>query len=487
MSFFERLSAQDAAFLDFEDENNPMHVAALAIFDPTPVVGPGEPIPVDSIRKLISGRLGLLPKYRQRIVRTPVSRHPVWVDDAHFDLRQLLRHVSLPRPGTWDSMVSMYEEFLSEKLDRDRPLWELWIVEGLDDGRVALMGKVHHCLIDGVSGVDMMMLLLGFEPSMEIPEPPSWTPRPEPNASQLLAAQVRRTLELPRALVETARSAIEDPQATLEEIEERSTALASVGGFLSRRSRETKLNGTLSPLRRFRGAKLSLSEVKQIRQALGGTVNDVVVGLLSGAIRTFLKNRGEDVDGLDLRATIPMSTRLESERGTLGNKLAVTAVRLPVCEPDRARRMTTARLAMEDLKESKLALATDMLTRVAEWTTPTILSRGVQLALRLRLTHIMITNIRGPAEPLYCLAAPMLEVFPAPELWADQALGVGVLSYNGDLQFGFVGNREGIEDLDDFVAAFTAEVEAVRVLADLPKSTDGAKARPRLKHRTANA
>lgn len=468
MSSYERLSAQDAAFLEFEDENNPMHVAAMLTFDPTPVVEPGGDIPVDSIRTLISGRLGLLPKYRQKIVRTPVTGSPVWVDDAHFDLRQHLRHVSLPKPGTWETFTGMFEEFLSQKLDVDRPLWELWIVEGLEDGRVGLMGKVHHCLIDGVSGVDMMMLLLGFEPSMEVPEAPPWTPRPGPTAQELLVAEARRALDIPGLVAGGVRSVLADPQGAIGELQERSAALASVGQVLTRSGRDTEINGHLGPHRQFRGATVSLAEVKAFRQALGGTVNDVVVGLLSGALRTYLAGRGEDVDKLDLRATIPMSTRTEAERGTLGNKLAVVAAGLPVHVADRLQRMDAARASMENLKDSNQALATDLLTRIAEWTTPNVLTQGVKFALRLRLTHIMITNIRGPDQPLYCMAAPMMEVFPAPELWTDQALGVGVLSYNGELRFGFVGNRESLGDLDEFVAAFEAEVAAIRDLAGVP-------------------
>lgn len=487
MSSFERLSAQDAAFLEFEDENNPMHVAAVLTFDPEPVVGADGAIPVEAIRKLISGRLGLLPKYRQKIVRTPVTGHPVWVDDEHFDLRQHLRHVSIPRPGRWYTFLGMFEEFLSQKLDIDRPLWELWIVEGLENGRVGLMGKVHHCLIDGVSGVDMMMLLLGFEPSMDVPEPPPWSPQPGPTGQELLWAEAQRAIDLPQAVASGVRSVLGDPQGMIGELQERSAALASVGQLLARSGKDTQINGHLGPNRQFRGAAISLAEVKQLRKALGGTVNDIVVGLLAGALRSFLEGRGEDVDALDLRATIPMSTRLESERGTLGNKLAVVAASLPVHVGDREGRMAAARQSMEDLKGSNQALATDILTRIAEWTSPNVLTQGVKLALRLRLTHIMITNIRGPDQPLYCMAAPMMEAFPAPELWTDQALGVGVLSYNGELRFGFVGNRESLGDLDDFVACFDDEVAAVRELAGVSAAERPEESGGKPKRRAAKA
>jgi WS/DGAT/MGAT family acyltransferase len=459
---FERLSAQDAFFYQLEDADTPLHIAALALFDASSTQG----VPsIDDIRAVIATRLELLPRYRMRVIETPLTGHPVWADDPRFDVRRHVRFVSLPGKGGPHALEEIVRAFLSQRLDRGRPLWEVLVVEGLPDQRAAALFKAHHCLTDGASAVDMLLLLLSPQPAPEAPSPPAFAPRPEPTPLELLRGELEARSQLARSVLGFARGALREPRAALGFLGARAEGVREASRAALHRGSATALNAALGPDRRIGTLRVELEPIKQIRRALGGTLNDVAVAAVTGALASYFEARGERVRGVDLRATIPMSTRTDVERGTLGNKLAALAAPLPIGVADRRVRIRRVRETMDALKGSKQALGVEVLSWVAEWTTPSLLTRGSQLALGLHSTHVMITNIRGPSDPLYCLAYPMLEAYPAPPLSPGQALTIGLLSYAGFLHFGLVADAARLPDLDLLVDALRTEIGELGKLA----------------------
>lgn len=461
---FERLSAQDATFLHLESAHAPMHVGAIAIFGPLSVRDPGGGIAIDAIRSLVASRLPRLPRYRMRLAHTPITGHPVWVDDPFFDLRYHIRYVCLPPGSSAAAFEDLAASFLSQKLDRARPLWEILVAEGLEGGRTGALFKAHHALIDGLSGVDMLILLLGLAPTTEVPEPPRWEPRETPGGVALLQGELRRRARMPLGALAAARAALAQPRAAFDGLRAHAVGTAQLLQLALQSSAETPLNGATGPNRRLGTFRVELSAVKRIKRNLGGTINDAVLAITGGALRRFFEMRGLAPAG-EVRALIPVSTRSDVERGTLGNKLAVLAAPLPVGEPDPRRRVDAARRAMEGLKSSKVALGNELLTMAAEWTDPRLLSQTLKLAMRLRSAHLMVTNMRGPADPLYFLDAPLLEVYPAAPLWPGQTLTVGVMSYGDWLHWGFAADADHVPDVDQFVDAVRAEVHELAKLA----------------------
>lgn len=460
--FFERLAAQDVFFYELEDADTPLHIGALAFFgNPIPGSGPA----IDDIRGLIASRLALLPRYRMCVERTPLTNRPVWVDAPHFDVRHHVHFVSLPRPAGQREFDDLVREFLSQRLDRGRPLWEIRVVDGLEGGRLAALFKAHHCLTDGASAVDMLLLLLSPEPVSEAPAPQPWTPRPAPTPLELLRGELDARAGLGRGVRDFLRGAARNPRRAISFLRERALGVREAGLAALTRGSATALNATLGPDRQLRTLRMELEEIKRIRRALGGTINDVAVALVTGALARFLEARGDPVRGVTVRATIPVSTRADVERGTLGNKLAALAAALPIGERDIRLRYRAVCTTMEALKGSKQALGMEALNWLAEWTSPSLLASGSRLSLQLHSTHLLITNIRGPAAPLYCLAYPMLEAYPAPPLSPGQALSIGLLSYAGFMHWGLVADPQRLPDLDGLVDALRTEIEEFRKLA----------------------
>jgi len=459
---FERLSAQDTFFYQLETADTPLHIGALAFFDASSLDGA---VPSDDIRAVIATRLELLPRYRMRVIETPVTGHPVWVDDRHFDVRHHVRFVSLPGAAGPKELDEVVRGFLSERLDRGRPLWEVLVIEGLPEQRAAALFKAHHCLTDGASAVDMLLLLLSPQPSTLVPPPPVFTPRAEPTPFELLRGELDARAQLARGVLDFARRAAREPRSALGFVRDRAEGIREATQAALQRGSATALNASLGPDRRLGTLRVEFEDIKRIRRALGGTINDVAVAVVSGALATYLEARGESVRHVELRATIPMSTRSDVERGTLGNKLAALAAALPIGEPDRRRRYQTVCKTMGELKGSKQALGVEVLNWIAEWTTPSLLTQGSRLALQLHSTHVMITNIRGPGDPLYCLAYPMLEAYPAPPLAPGQALTIGLLSYAGFLHWGLVADPAHLPDLDVLVDALRTEIGELCKLA----------------------
>jgi len=450
---YERLSFLDNTFLAMEGPGNPMHVAATLVFDGESLRDEGG-VDIELLRSFVAARLQYLPRYRQRLEWIPIERHPVWVDDDHFDIEYHVRHTALPHPGTTQQLRELAGSILSQRLDRSKPLWQAWAVEGLEDGRVALITKVHHCMIDGMGGVDLLKVLLAPVRTDDVGEADDFEPRPVPLRSQLFFDEVRRRSRMPAEAFRNLRQFVDDTKELGDEVRHRVMAMTHTvrSGWFSNAS-ETPLNGTIGPNRRIAWLVSDLAEVKQVKDAMGATVNDVVIAAVAGAVRTFLtKDRAVDVDSLDFRAMVPVSTRPDGSGGDLGNQVTMWLVDLPVSDPDPSARLRAVTASTAHLKETNQALGAAMLTQSASFTPSTVLSAAARVAAATaRPFNMTITNVPGPQVPLYMLGARLEEIFPLVPLWVNHGLGVALFSYDGRLDWGFGADRDLVPDLDVFV------------------------------------
>lgn len=451
-SYYERLTQLDQSFLIYEGPNSPMHVGVTAIFEAAPLRRADGTLDLERFEEWVAARLVHIPRYRQRLAWTPLERHPIWIDDARFNLHYHLRHSALPRPGDERLLKRTAGRILSQHLDRGKPLWELWLIEGLEGDRVAVITKTHHCMIDGVSGVDLLSTLLTREPVEKIEPPEIPVPRPAPRDAELaldrLLLGLRTPLEVSAALLRAARET-----DARQRITDRVAALGRVAASSFESSSPTSLNQPIGPYRRIDWLEMDLAAVRAVARTLNGTVNDVVLATVAGALRHFLgRIRQEDVDRLALKVMAPVSLRPEAERGRLGNRVAAWLVPLPVGEPDPRRRFERVRAATSELKRSKAALGADTLTQMAEWTGPAL----VKLANRLMTItsppfHMVVTNVPGPRETLYLLGAPMLAAHPMVPLVGSLSAGIALFSYRDSLSWGFTADWDLVPDLHDLV------------------------------------
>ncbi|HVH06892.1 MAG TPA: wax ester/triacylglycerol synthase family O-acyltransferase [Myxococcota bacterium] len=450
---YDRLSAQDATFLDLEGPSAPQHVAATLVLRSGSLRTPEGGIDIDRIRAYVASRLHAIPRYRQRLAYVPLERHPVWVDDEHFSIEFHVRHTALPQPGDRRQLKRLSGRILSQRLDRARPLWELWVVEGLEGGeRFAIVQKTHHSMIDGISGVDLINVLLRGAPFEGIEAAPDWEPRPAPSAGALALAELRRRAADLAGLAAQGPSVLRAPGRFLASVTEGAQAVAETlsAGFTS--ASHTPLNHPLGMHRSFDWLDMKLADVKAVKDRLGGTVNDVVLATVAGALRSFLAARRVDVDRLHIRANVPVSVRAAEERGQLGNRIALWMTELPVSERDPVRRLERVRETTERLKASKQALGAEVLAAVSDWTSSSILSLAVRGSARGRPYNLVVTNVPGPQIPLYLLGAEVEACYPVVNLLQSQALGVALFSYAGSLFWGFTADPELVPDLASFPA-----------------------------------
>ena len=469
-AFYERLSFQDSTFLALESASSHMHVSGIAIFETAGLRRDDGGIDIERIRRYVASRLHSIPRYRQVIRHVPVEGHPVWVDDAHFNLAYHVRHSCLPRPGDEAQLKLMASRIMAQKLDRAKPLWEMWIVEGLDGGeRFAMISKVHHCMIDGMSGVELMSVLLSLEPNGVIEDPEPWTPRPEPSALELLRAESGRWFVGPLDLVRAAPQVAADLFDPGSELRARVTALGEALQSGMHRLDETPLNRPIGPHRRFDWLKMPLARVKEIKRQIGGTLNDAVLATVAGALRRYLGRKGVDLEAIDFWVAAPVSMRSDDERGTLGNRVSSWLVPMPLAEADPRLRVRRITEVTAELKESNQALGAEALMQVGEWTPSTLLSVGARMVRRALPMNMIVTNVPGPQFPLYLLDARLECNYGQVPLMDYIGMGIALFSYDGDLCWGFNADWDVVPDVaefaDDVRASFAELEEAARSMS----------------------
>ncbi len=459
-TWYERLSTLDSLFLELEDRTTHMHVGAVAIFE-------GPPPPYRDLLRLIEARLEAVPRYRQRVMSVPgkVGR-PVWVDETQFDLEYHLRHTALPAPGGEAELKKLAGRLLSQALDRDKPLWEMSLVEGLGDTRFAIVSKTHHAMLDGVSGVDLATVLMDPEPNPTPPDAPApWTPRKAPAVSDLLVESVKEQLSHPLRM---AREALEPNSEAAKVLGQLFSGLKPLLGVVSMgMAPASPLNVPIGPHRRFEMVELSLAEVRQVRAALGGTVNDVILATVAGALRSWLLLRGEKLSA-DLRVLVPVSMRSQDARGTFGNQVSAVFCPLPVTDADAAERLRKIREAMKGIKESGQAIGAHSLSRLGDFAPPTLLAQASRLQAVTRMFNLVVTNVPGPQFPLYLLGKRMLRCFPQVPLAAQQAVGIALLSYDGRIGVGLVGDSDAARDLSSLADAMRSSLDELKACSTAP-------------------
>ncbi len=450
MAHYERLSALDASFLGLEDETCHMHVGAVLIFDASPLRTSGG-IAIDKIRAAIHSRLHLVPRFRQRIEYIPYERHPIWVDDHRFRLAYHVRHTALPYPGDERALKRLVGRIMSQPLDRRRPLWEMWVVEGLEDNRFALINKTHHCMIDGISGADLMSVILSpvAEETPGAPEP--WVPRPRPTRQELIVDDVmhraQQPVEIARAIIDTLRN----PEASVNRIADAIEGVVETLTPTLMPVSPTPFQVSVGPHRRFDWTAMPVQDLKDVKNVLGGTLNDVVLATVAGAMRRFFERRGVDVNELDVRAMVPVSVRSHGQHGAWGNRVTQIAAALPVHVDDALARLHAVTETTKDLKESKQALGGEILTAIGDWTVPNLLVQAARLAARSRPFNLVVTNVPGPQIPLYMLGSRMRTAYPVVPLFENLGVVVGLFSYDGGLFWGVNSDWEQFPDLHQFI------------------------------------
>jgi WS/DGAT/MGAT family acyltransferase len=442
----DRLTGLDASFLHLEDASAHMHVAGVMLFE-------GPPPPYDELLATFEQRLPLVPRYRQRLAFVPLGQgRPRWVDDPHLNLRYHVRSTALPSPGTERQLQDLAGRVFSQQLDRDKPLWEVWLVEGLEGDRFAMLSKTHHALVDGISGVDIISVLFDTSPEPAVPTAPGdrWLPRPLPSKAQLLAEALLERATIPSEVARSVRRVFRGPRRVLGAARDAAVGVGAMAWAGLNPAPQSPYNKPIGPHRRFVWVRASLRDIKGIKDSLGGTVNDVVLATVAGALGRHLRRRGHNTDGLELKAMVPVSVRQDIERGALGNKVAAMMAPLPVWCQEPMARLDIVREELKGLKSSGQAVGAQVLTDLSGFAPSTIMDQASRLVGRQRFFNLVVTNVPGPQFPLYLLGRRMLDPFPMVPLAKGQGIGVALLSYDGAINFGVVGDYDLLWDLEDF-------------------------------------
>src|SRR5215213_7344519 len=476
----DRLSAVDASFLAQERANSHMHVGAVLIFEgPAPAY--------DDFLNHIRSRLHLVPRYRHKLAFPPLETgRPIWVDDRNFNLEYHVRHTALPQPGSEEQLRALAARVHSQRLDRSKPLWETWLVQGLEENRFALISKTHHSLVDGVAGVDLATVLFDLEPvpASAPHEGEPWVPEREPSAAQLAARGIKSLVRTPLELTGKALGAAAHPTRSLEVAREAIEGVGEVAWAGLNPAPETPLNVPIGPHRRFAFVRQDLADFKRVKDALGGTVNDVVLAVVAGALRQWLRSRGVRTEGVELRALVPVSIRGEDQHHQLGNRIAAMRGPLPVYVEDPVARLAVVREAMDGLKDSKQAVGAEVLAGVQSFAPPTILAQASRINFSTRLFNLIVTNVPGPQVPLYVLGRELQDLFPIAFLPRDHALAIAIMSYDGGMDFGLLGDYDAMPDLDELGRDLEVALEELLIAA---KKATKARAKPRATSKPAPA
>jgi diacylglycerol O-acyltransferase len=476
----DRLSALDSTFLHLEDHGSAhMHVASVMVFE-------GKAPRYEEFVDHILSRLHLVPRYRQRLAFVPFDQgRPVWTDDPHFNPRYHIRHTGLPRPEDETELKQLAGRLFSLRLDRSKPLWEMWLVQHMAGERFAVIAKTHHALVDGISGVDITTVLFDLEPDVSDPpappRPPApWVPRPLPGPAKLLADALVERSTVPAEMVRGARAVLRTPRRALAHVKD---AVVGVGATtlagINAPAPPSPFNVDISAHRRYTWVDADLAQFKAIKDALGGTLNDVVLAAVSLALGHHMRAQGYDTEGLVLKAMVPVSIRADVERGALGNRVAAMWAPLPVGVVDPVECLAQVRLEMDDLKHSGQAVGAETLTNLAGFAPPTILSQAARLQARQRFFNVVVTNVPGPQFPLYLMGHRLRALYPVVPLARRQALGIAVMSYDGQLGFGLLADYDALPELETIARELERAIAALASAAGLParKGASGGPAR----------
>jgi WS/DGAT/MGAT family acyltransferase len=464
----DRLTGLDSSFLHLERAGAHMHVASTSIFE-----GPAPRI--EEFRDHIASRLHLVPRFRQKLRFVPFGQgRPVWVDDPYLNMEYHVRQTALPAPGSEEQLRNLAARIFSQQLDRSKPLWELWLVEGLEDERFAIVGKSHHALVDGISGVDITTVLFDLErePANPPAMPPKWAPRPEPTDVKLLGDALRERATSPREFARGVRAALRGPRQVLRGVGATSKMISA-----GMSAPATPFNVEIGPHRRVAFVRSDLTSLKAMKDEHGGTVNDVILSVVTGAIGNYLRARGHDTEGLEMRAMVPVSVRAQEERGALGNRISAMMAPLPIWCEDPIERLHLVTEIMGDLKGSGQAVGAEILTRIVDFAPTTIASQAARLQPAQRFFNLVVTNVPGPQFPLFVLGRQMESIFPMVPLARRQALCVGIMSYNGQVDFGLIGDYDAMADLESF------GLDLENAIGELGAATIGAQGKARAETR----
>ncbi|HWF16592.1 MAG TPA: wax ester/triacylglycerol synthase family O-acyltransferase [Acidimicrobiales bacterium] len=445
----DRLSPLDASFLHIEDGVSHMHIASIAIFE-------GPPPPFGDIVDMVDAKLDLVPRYRQKVKSVPLELgRPVWVDDQHFNIEYHLRHTALPAPGGETELRKLVGRVMSQQLDRSKPLWEIWVVDGLEDGRWAMLSKTHHALVDGVAGTDLLAVIMDLSPDAARPEHASeWTPHTEPSGTELVVEAVENMVRSPYEQLRAARAQTRLVRQAAGYLGEVASGVFALSGLV-RPTPHSSLNGPLGPHRRYAWASTSVEDIKTVRRELGGTFNDVVLACITNGFRELLLSRGEDTERV-IRTLVPVSVRPRDTSGkavgdgTFENKVSAMFAELPIEIEDPVLRLAAITDQMKGLKESKQAMAGEALTSMSGFAPPMLLALGMRLATRAgqRNVNTVTTNVPGPQFPLYAAGRRMLRAFPYVPLGGQIRIGIAIFSYDGEVNFGITGDYDTTPDID---------------------------------------
>jgi diacylglycerol O-acyltransferase / wax synthase len=456
----DRLTSVDASFLTNESSSSHMHIGAILIFEGPP------PRYVDLVEH-VRGRLPLVPRFRQKLVVPPLEAgRPLWADDVNFNLTYHIRHTALPDPGGEEELKKLAGRIFSQQLDRLKPLWELWLVQNLERDRFAILTKTHHAMVDGVSGVDIGTVLFDVERNAEpLNLEDEWVPQPEPGTTELVARGIADAVAAPIKLAERAVEVVKNPETTARKVVEGLEGVGEIVSAFADPAPDVPLNQEIGPHRRYVWARSELATFKRIKDTFGGTVNDVVLAVIAGALREWLQVRRIRSEGLELRALVPVSIRNEDERGDLGNRIALMRGPLPVYIEDPVRRLRTISDAMAGLKRSKQALGAEVISRFNDFAPPTILAQAARINFTTRLFNLIVTNVPGPQMPLYVLGKELEDVFPVAFLPQNHALAVAIMSYNGKVGFGLLADYDCMEDIEVVSNGLNAALEELETAA----------------------
>jgi diacylglycerol O-acyltransferase / wax synthase len=461
----DRLNDIDRQFLIYEATAVHMHIAGTAIFEGTSLRRPDGAIDMDRIRAFIGSRLPRIPRYRQVVSFTPLGRH-IWLDDPHFNLEYHVRHTSLPRPGGEEQFKALCGRLFSQALDRTKPLWEVWIVDGVEGDRVGFISKVHHAMVDGVRSIDLIEAILSPEPIADFQPAPAWQARPRPPAAMLVLDDLGRALRLAFDLAWRMPRLAGDALRSGSDLRLGVKAAADLWYKTVRRPSETPLNRPIGSHRRFDWVEIDLAEVKAVREALGGTINDVVLATMTGAVRKFLRHRGVAPEKLDFRVMAPVSIAARTGRSDeIDNRVSAWMVRLPLAEADPKRQLEILRATTSRLKEERAALGGLLWAELSGLMPATLLALGSKLTWRNLPCNMVVTNVPGPARPLYLLGSRMLNYRGTLPISNYLGLGTVIVSYDGKLQYSFTADWDLVPDLDVFASCVREAFGELRAAA----------------------